>query len=304
MVGLARMAFELLTRRAPEDALASASRLEPSLPPGVDEVFADVLGDADGDTTCSGFVAALRRAMPASLLVAGSPPPAGTSSIPSATATPSSSARPVGDADDRRRRFVLVVASVIGVLLVAGVLLWQGTRSTEAGRESLPPAPAAPSTSVRTASPASAAPTTVRATSTAATSTSTSTTTTVAPTTVAPGEPETTAPTVSNPFGDVVGQPVLEPASAQGRAAVALQQRRPPAEVALVDTPAAYYAEWLRLTTGMPSGPVVATAGGYADRRRHAGRDQPVPGHRDRRGGQLRRVRRRRVQRRSPAASS
>ena len=65
-------------------------------------------------------------------------------------------------------------------------------------------------------------------------------------------------------FGDVVGQPVTEPASAEGRAAVGLQQRRAPAEVAAVDTPAAYYAQWLRLTTPVPATPVVATGDGYA----------------------------------------
>ncbi|MFT3852591.1 MAG: hypothetical protein QM733_07635 [Ilumatobacteraceae bacterium] len=230
--------------------------LEPALPAAVDEAFAAVSGSSR-DMTCTAFVAVLRRAMPASLLVPRQP------SLPGATAV----------AGGGSHRLLLVTASLIAVLLVGGVLLWQGTRPTEAGREGALPAAAVsrPAPPTPLALPATTRPSTTTsstATSTAATSTTATSTTSTSTTSTTVIEPPTDPPTSPVPalslFGDVVGQPVISPANPEGQAALALQQRRPPAEVAVPDTPASWYAEWLRLTTPAPAGPVLATNDGYA----------------------------------------
>lgn len=266
LVGLARMAFELLTRRAPQDALASASMLEPALPVAVDEVFAAVFGD-NRDMTCAAFVVALRRAMPASLLVRRPPPTQAIVAVPPPPLPTQPARTSVVGEGGGHRRLLLVGASLVAVLLVGGVLLWQGTRSTGASREGAPRAsavslPAPPTTLARTTTSSSS---TTSSTSTTSTSTtSTSTTSTTVAVTEPPTEPPTSAAPVLSLFGDVVGQPVTAPANPEGRAAVALQQRRPPAEVAAPDTPASWYAEWLRLTTPVPTTPVLATNDGYA----------------------------------------
>ena len=255
VVGLARTAFELLTRRAPEDALASASMIDRQLPPAVDSVFADVL-DGERDMTCGQFVAALRRALPAEMLVFRPPlTPGSAAPEPAAPAPPGPAAR--------RSPAVLAASIAAAVILVLGIVWWQGSGSTNADETIgsvapptqvtaptlvAPPTTVAPTTSTRPPS-TTAAPTTTEAVSTTA-----ETTTVEASTTLPP----------ANPYGDIPGRVITDPASVQGQAAVALQARSVPDTVAGADTPAWFYAEWLRLVTAKPTAPVVATNDGYA----------------------------------------
>ncbi len=263
LVGLARTAFELLTRRAPQDALASASMLEPQLSSNVDAVFAAALGDVDREMTCAQFVGALRRSIPAAVqaeptLVPGSPLPPPEPAT--AVVSPAQAQVPTNPA--RRRRSALIASAVTVAVLVTGVAWWQGGRPTQAeGSVSPPPPPTVPSTVAPVAAPSTPSPSPAEPTTTAQPTTTSLVTT---PAATPPTEP-TTAPAPSlNDFGDIIGQPVVEPQSAPGRAAVALQERLPPVDFTDDGTPAAFYAEWLRLTTVTPSTPVVATADGYS----------------------------------------
>ena len=161
VVGLARTAFELLTRRAPQDALASASMIDRQLPPAVDSVFADVLG-GERDMTCGQFVAALRRALPADLLVDRSP-------LAAAIGAPEPVASARSAAVPRRSPAVLAASIAAAVVLVLGMVWWQGSGSTNADEatgsvapptQQTPPTTVLPPTTSERLPPTAAAPTT------------------------------------------------------------------------------------------------------------------------------------------------
>ena len=282
LVGLARTAFELLTRRAPQDALVSAAVLSPQLPAAIDGVFAEALGVDGHDMTCTHFVGALRRVLPPEALVyrpvlaPGSSLPAPvvvqpevlpTAALVAAAASVGSDGS-AGQSSSRRIGVTLAAVAAVGVLM-AGAIVWsRGSPSTQAGGRSSatlpPPTFAAPTIAVgpspTTVVASTVAPTTTAPSPPPATPATTEAATTVATTAPAPAPP---APAPVNQYGDLVGQPITQPQNPEGIAAMALQERLPPNEVADADTPIAYYAEWLRLTTSTPDVPVVASAEGY-----------------------------------------
>ncbi|MCU1502086.1 MAG: hypothetical protein JWM12_1440, partial [Ilumatobacteraceae bacterium] len=172
-------------------------------------------------------------------------------------------------------RRMSVAASVSALVVLAGVggwLLW-GTSSSAEGvvtrGSSATTIAIATSTTVGSTTPRTTTHA-VEATSTAAPATAPAT---IAPRTTAPSPtvapptlaPPTLAPptTVLGPFGDVVGQPVAEPATPQAATAAALQARQPASSVADADTPAWFYAEWLNLGGRTPATPATVSADGY-----------------------------------------
>lgn len=259
---LACTAFEMLVGQAPYasagdeqqriDAqlsapIPSAVSLHSQLPAAVDAVFVKALAKDKVDRygTCGAMVDALRLAFPADALeYRRAPAPAG--------------AAPAGPVVEPKRRRVKVIAAIAATVLVAAaaVTAFVANRDSDieavAGVTTTNPATTQPSTT--TAAPS----TTVAPSTTAVESTSPTDATTTSPATTEP--PPTT---VLGPFGDEVGAIVEQPTTAQGATVFALQARRLPSEIANVDTPTFFYAQWLRLATPAATSPITASASGY-----------------------------------------
>jgi hypothetical protein len=267
---LACTAFETLTGQAPyasapDDIARAAAHLEgpvpsvravrPQLPEAVDAVFERALAKTKADRygSCGEFVADLRTAFPADALVFRRPLAPG-SSLPAPVV-------PEPAAGSRRRARRLLLAVVVGLAVVTaaavGALLLRDRGHATGAAASL----SATTTAVTTTTTARPTTSTAIPTTTEPAATTQPATTPIASTAAPTTEPVPT--TVKGPFGDVVGQPVAQPTTAQGATVFALQARKLPADIANSLTPTFFYAQWLRLVAAPTSNPVVASADGY-----------------------------------------
>lgn len=250
-------AFEMLSgtppfAAAPDDATRLAAHLgepvprittlRPSLPAGFDAVFERALSKQAEDRyeSCEEFVEALAAEVPEAANEYDRGEMAGDEA-----ATPDLTALVVV----KRRRWpgLVITAALLAAAAALGWVLTAGIRNpgvdVAIGRQAVVP--------------------------TTSTIAPTTTTTTIPTTTTTP---PTTLP-ISD-FGDVIGEPVVPPGngSPASNFAFGVQTRVfDTAQIAAPGSPAAAYAEWVRLVgVAAPADPVVATADGYeitADRR-------------------------------------
>lgn len=261
---LACTAFEMLTGQVPfasasDDATRivahlqwptpSARALRPSLPLAVDTVFAKGMAKNRDEryASCGEFVSDLRASFPASELEF-------IRSITQTSVLPPPTMLPPPKRSTRSKVLIwLAVAAVIAGLAIGAVFVFadntpQGVVGATTTR---------PDVTTTTVEPT----TTVASTTTTEAPTTTTTTIEATTTTVAP---ETTVAPPVNQYGDVIGQPLIDNATAERGLVSGLQSRAEPTAIATPASPMFYYAEWLRLIAASSADPVIATADGYS----------------------------------------
>jgi serine/threonine protein kinase len=287
---------------APPSSATSAVALQPDLPPALDGVFARALSAHEHErfARCADLVAALTAAFPAAAPSGPSPTPS-EAALP-APAFVDRDEEDVARSWRRRTSVAASVGALVLLSALGGWLMWGGSTQAHGSVGAAPAqakvspvattapskvSPAATATTSFTPAPSTGPPSTGPPSTgppTSGSPPSTEPATTGAPpsgspataprarapsannvplATVSPDITSVTPSTVLGPFGNVVGQPVTQATNSQAAVALGLQARQLPGAIADTGTPTYYYAEWLRLTGGRPTTPVVASANGF-----------------------------------------